>query len=302
MGEKKNLLERMAAKNLISPPNWLPGATKYLTIMGSTAYGVNRDDSDHDMYGFCIPRKEILFPHTSGYIPGFGTKPAGFDEFEQHHVFDPEAQGGKGREYDFKIMSIVKYFNLCMDGNPNMIDSIFTPERCIVISSPASNLLRENRRLFLSKKVWHTFRGYAYQQVRKMQTKEPEGTRLETVQKYGYDVKFAYHLVRLLDECHQILEEGDLDLTRSREHLKLIRDGCWTQEQVMQYFEDKSRVLESVYDKSMLPMIPDENAIKKVLTRCLEIEYTNVQDCVTEQGSEKEALKEIRDILDRYRI
>lgn len=263
--------------------------------MGSVAYGVNKDNSDFDVYGFAIPRKEIVFPHLQGYIPGFGTGPEKFEQFEQHHVNDRE----EGRVYDFNVMSIVKYIDLCMDCNPNMIDSLFTPERCVLISSPASLLVRDNRKLFLSKRSWHTFKGYAFQQLRKMQTKKPEGKRLEIVEKYGYDVKFAYHLVRLLNEVQQILEEGDLDLERSREELKAIREGLWTQERVIQHFEDRSRQLEEVYHKSTIPIKPDEGKIKRVLLDCLEMEYTSLEECVATPDDRELALRDIRAIIER---
>jgi hypothetical protein len=59
-------------KKYISPPAWLPNNMCYEVIMGSRAYGVNKaDDSDYDMYGFCIPPKHIVFPHLAGNIWGF---------------------------------------------------------------------------------------------------------------------------------------------------------------------------------------------------------------------------------------
>ena len=78
-----------------------------------------------------------------------------------------------------------------------------------------------------------------------MRTKKPEGKRIETIEKYGYDVKFAYHVVRLLDEVEQILTIGDLDITRDRERLKAIRSGEWEMERVEQHFENKERILEN---------------------------------------------------------
>lgn len=54
--------------------------------------------------------------------------------------------------------------------------------------------------------------------------------RINLIDKFGYDTKFAYNLVRLLNECEQILVEGDLDLERSKEMLKSIRKGEWSLE------------------------------------------------------------------------
>ena len=162
--------------------------------MGSQAYGVSIDDSDLDVYGFCIPPKDLVFPHLAGEIPGFGRQIQRFDQFQEHHVKDPN----KEVEYDFTIYSIVKYFQLCMENNPNMIDSLFTPRNCVIHSTAVSELVRENRRMFLHKGAWHKFKGYAYAQMAKIRTKTNANNekRAASIAAHGYDLKFAYHIVR----------------------------------------------------------------------------------------------------------
>ena len=39
--------------------------------------------------------------------------------------------------------------------------------------------------------------------MHKMRTKEPEGKRRAIIEEFGFDVKFAYHVVRLLNEVEQ---------------------------------------------------------------------------------------------------
>src|SRR5262249_43626964 len=142
-----NLIKHLTEHKLIRPPGWLPDNTMYLTIMGSTAYGVaDEDHSDFDVYGFCIPPKEIVFPHLAGHVWGFGRYKEGmpqshFQQFQQHHVLDPSAAAGKGRDYDLSIYNIVKYVQLCAECNPNMIDSLFTHETCVLHSTAAAQVL-----------------------------------------------------------------------------------------------------------------------------------------------------------------
>ena len=52
-----------------------------------------------------------------------------------------------------------------------------------------------------------------------------KSNREKDIVKHGYSTKFAYHIVRLLNEVEQILTEHDLDLERNREQLKSIRRG-----------------------------------------------------------------------------
>ena len=117
--------------------------THYEVIMGSFAYGVSSDMSDTDVYGFFVPPVELVFPHTAGFIRGFGKTPDYTDTYQKHHIMYRE------RSYDLSLYSIIKYFQLCMDNNPNMIDSLFVPSRCIVHMDDVGSIIRENRRLFL---------------------------------------------------------------------------------------------------------------------------------------------------------
>ena len=147
------LLQRLEKDKLIHPPRWLADNTSYMVIMGSQAYGVSTDSSDQDIYGFAIPPKEMVFPHLAGEIPGFGRQIQRFEVWQEHHVVDHSKQV----EHDFAVYSIVKYFQLCMENNPNMIDSLFVPQTCVIHSTQVGLMVRENRRMFLHKGAWHKF-------------------------------------------------------------------------------------------------------------------------------------------------
>ena len=265
------LLNNLSQKDLIHPPPFLLDNTHYLTLTGSVAYGCSSDTSDNDIYGFCIPPKDIIFPHLSGEIMGFGTESPRFWQWQEHHIEDKETR----KSYDFSIYSIVKFFQLCMDNNPNMLDCLFTPINCVLHISAVGNIVRDNRKAFLHKGCWHKFKGYAYSQLHKMSIKSPEkgSNRSKTIEKYGYDVKFAYHVVRLIDEVEQILETGDMDIQRAKEVLKAIRRGEWSQQKIIDYFEHKEKHLEELYEKSKLPYAADEAKIKEILLNCLENHY-----------------------------
>lgn len=171
-----SIFQSLQKKELLGPhPRFLETSIQYEVTMGSFAYGVSDDTSDMDIYGFCIPPKDYIFPHLRGEIRGFGKPGPSFDQFQRHHIYDPSARGGRGREYDLTMYSIIKYFRLCMENNPNMIDSLFVPRRCVLFSTQVGELVRENRYSFLHKGSWHKFKGYAFSQIHKMRTKNPIG-------------------------------------------------------------------------------------------------------------------------------
>ena len=113
-------------------------------------------------------------------------------------------------------------------------------------------------------------------------------------------MKFAYHVVRLLDEIEQIMVEQDLDLERNREQLKAIRRGEWTLDQIERHFEAKERALENTYATSTLRHSPDEAAIKELLMTCLEMHFGSIADAVRREPSVERLVREMEDVLARY--
>lgn len=291
-----SVVHKLNDRKLITPPKFLPNNTMYETITGSVAYGVSNDTSDMDIYGFCVPPKEMLFPHLLGEIDGFGTQKKKFEQYQEHHV------KCDNKEYDLTIFNIVKYFHLCMGCNPNMIDSLFTPRRCVLHTTAMAEHVRDNRDLFLSKKAWHTFKGYAYAQMSKIKkgANRSNPKRQESIDKYGYDVKFAYHVVRLMNEVEQILERQTLDLEEDREQLKSIRKGEWTLEHLTEYFENKEAVLERAQEKSTLRHEPDEKAIKQVLMECLEMHYGSLANVVENPDKYRTFYENCKTLMERF--
>lgn len=278
----------------VSPPPWLADNLCYETIMGSVAYAVSGDASDMDVYGICLPPKDLVFPHLSGEIPGFGRQVKRFHTWQEHHV------AALGKSWDFQVYGIVSFFQLAMENNPNIIDSLFTTRRCVLSCSQVGEYIREHRRDFLHKGAWHKFKGYAYSQMAKIRTKKAEGGRAELIKQYGYDVKFAYHVVRLLLEVEMILGEQDLDLERHAYQLRSIRRGDWELSRLESWAQDKERDLERLYADSTLPYAPDEQVIRGHLLHCLEAHYGSLASVISTRSNERRLLSQIADIVSGY--
>ena len=159
--------------------------------------------------------------------------------------------------------------------------------------------MRENRNLFLHKGSWHNFKGYAYSQLSKLEDRanKENPKRVQDIAVYGYDTKFAYHIVRLLLEVEQILTEYTLDLERNSSVLKAIRKGEWTLDRVKSFMYNKEIDLESVYNTSELRYKPDEQAIKALLMECLEMHYGKI---ATQLHSSSNLLFELKLLTEKY--
>lgn len=106
-------------RGLTKPPGFVVDGTQYITITGSISYGIATDDSDFDTVGSLHPVQGYSLPASVWQI----------QRFEVWEHLDADALGGRGRTYDFNVYSIVKFFQLAMDNNPNMLDALFHAAR-----------------------------------------------------------------------------------------------------------------------------------------------------------------------------
>lgn len=291
-----SIVQQLIKQKLINPPKYVHDNMCYEVFMGSMAYGLSENNSDVDIYGFCIPLKEEIFPHLNGYIEGFGKKLNRFEQFQQHHV------QYNAKEYDMSIYSIVKYFNLCLENNPNMLDSLFVPSECIIYCTSIGKMVRDNRHIFLHKGSYHKLVAYAFSQLHKMKSREPVGKRKDLIEKMGFDTKYAYHLVRLSNEAEQILKDHDLDLRKGNEYLKAIRRGEVKEQDIYDWFSEKEKYLLKLYHESTLREYPDEAKVKQLLLDCLEHHYGSLEKCIYVEKDLEKPLREIKAILEKYNV
>lgn len=291
------IIQRLKQQGVIHPPEWFDETScHYVTIMGSEAYAVSSGSSDVDLYAFAVPPRDLVFPERYGdQITGFGNQVNPFSTWQQHHIKSLDNQ----KDYDVSIYSIVSYFQLVMEANPNMTDSLFTPQRCVMHMSHLAEHVIRNRRAFLSKQAWHKYRGYAFSQLKKIRsgTNASNEQRAADIEAYGYSLKFAYHVPRLLSEVEQILIEHDLDLERNSELLKSIRRGEWTLERLEAWTEKKLMALEDTFAKSDLRIKPDEKVLKELLMQCLEQHYGKIERVQKEQSL---LLDDLKLLLEKY--
>jgi predicted nucleotidyltransferase len=120
--------------------------TIFECIIGSRAYGTHTPESDFDKSGVMIPGKEYHY---------------GLKRFDQFQGYPGE---------DKTIYNFQKAVKLITENNPNMLDLLCIPERCVLKMTPYWQEIMDNAELFISKKCKFTFSGYGISQINRLRT------------------------------------------------------------------------------------------------------------------------------------
>ena len=242
-----------------------PDELIFLAFRGSIAHGTYIPKEDPNS----IDDKDIIGVYIKAltHYLGFGGK----EHKEKFHgVWDAVS-------YEFR-----KLCGLLLKSNPNVLSLLFLNEKMVIKSSAIWEQFLKQKDLFISKDAYYSFSGYAKGQLHRMTHMQFEGymgpKRRRIVEKYGYDVKNASHLIRLLKMGIEYLDTGILNVDRTNidaEEIIAIKTGKWKLEDVKKYSEDLFEKSKQAYDKSTLPIRPDRKAIELWLVKIL-MDYHNV--------------------------
>ncbi|MGI0059228.1 MAG: hypothetical protein ACREBJ_05615, partial [Nitrosotalea sp.] len=125
------------------------------------------------------------------------------------------------------------------------------------------HLMQLERQYAGAKREWDQYQNWK-------KTRNPARAVLE--EKYGYDTKNAYHLVRLIRMCREILTTGKVLVKRlDREELLTIRNGAWSYEQLIEFAEREDLALNELYNSTtVLPRTPDKEKLDQLCIRLVE--------------------------------
>lgn len=331
-----NLLNKLVKKGVLNLDQHYINNNIYTVLIGSQMYGASMGDnnSDHDIVSVFIPRQVDAFPHLNGKIFGYDFPS---DESRKkketkviHHIHD----NSEGKEYDFSFHSIIKFMYLLQNSNPNILESIFVSQDCILHNTEIGQRFIDNRHKFLSRKCYASFRGYAYRNMSRyvnvqipktveeakavlpqditfdkvldlddvpdiFHKMKEESNRNKYFFDYGYDVKGAYHVVRLLLQCEQILKDNDLRLRENSELLKSIRRGEWSKEKLTKFADEKLIALEKLFQETKIIKEPDSVFCKNLLVTALEHHYGSIDKLVSsyKENQDTQTLTQIAELL-----
>lgn len=225
-------------------------------INGSKLYGTNVDTSDDDFQAIFVE------PRTSVF---------GVGKVETVQLRDkPEGVRSEAGDVDCTSYSLRHFCKLAADGNPSVLTLLFAPSSAVISKRYEAQWLFDNATLFSSKNAGPRFRGYMYSQKQRL-LGERGGhmpSRPELVEEYGYDTKYANHVVRLGLQGIEFMSTGRMTLPMDPADVSLlisIRNGGVGFDDAVAMMEELEERLRVACDDSPLPDEPNWDEIARHL-------------------------------------
>jgi predicted nucleotidyltransferase len=227
--------------------------------VGSTLHGLHiPGHDDKDEVGVCIESLESV---------------VGFSEFEQYIYRTASERTGKHDapsapgDLDLTIFSLRKFLRLAMQGNPQMIQCLFVPEELCVIRTPRGKELQELAPLIVSRQAGKRYLGYLESQRQRLlgERGQKKVNRPELEAKYGYDTKYAMHILRLAFQGVELLNTGKLSLPMpeaQRAFVYAVRCGEVPIQEALTKAGDLEREIKDLLDSSLIQEDPARDLIE----------------------------------------
>jgi uncharacterized protein len=222
-------------------------------LAGSGVHGLAIDgQDDRDELGICIEPPEFVI---------------GLQTFSQY-IFRSQPEGhrsGPG-DLDYSCYSLRKYMRLALAGNPTILLPLFVPEEHLITRTDLGRELRALKPVILSRQAGHRFAGYLEAQRRSLLSHDGKGrdvTRPELVERYGFDAKYAAHMVRLGLQGRELMTTGSITLPVPepwRTWLRDLRAGKHTMAETLEHAKNLELAIMLRMGTSPLPEKPDFEA------------------------------------------
>lgn len=237
-------------------------------VNGSKLYGTDVETSDEDFQAVFIE------PVNSVYMGG---------KMETIQLRDkPEGVRSEAGDVDCSSYSLRHFAKLTAQGNPSVLTLLSAPDSAVVSETDLGAALRTPamQQKFASKKAAPRFRGYMFRQKERMlgirNGHVPK--RPELVEKYGFDTKYANHVLRLGIQGCEFLRRGYMTLPMNEDDVNLllrVRGGEYSFERTVELIEAVERDLERAIEACKLPDDPDYDAISAFLREAHEEHWSS---------------------------
>lgn len=230
-------------------------------VVGSTAHGVNVSDSieDSDEIGVAVePFEEFV----------------GFQEFEQliyrSAAVREQRQDARSKagDLDLFVYSLKKYLRLALKGNPTILALLFVPKSSLIVSTELGEELQGLAPSLISRKAGIAFLGYLQAQKQRLlgERGQKDVKRPELEEAYGFDTKYAMHMLRLGLQGVELMTTGRISLPLpepERSWLRGVRTGKVELQECLTRAGELEKELKDLLEISPLQSDPDSKKVEK---------------------------------------
>ena len=227
--------------------------------VGSTVHGTNvSDTADIDEMAIAIePMRYVI----------------GLQHWESAVIrTQPDGVRSQPGDQDLTVHSLRKFCKLAIKGNPSLLIALFVPHEAVSERNEIGRDLQRNRQMFLSKDAGDTFIHYMHSQRNRMTGESGSrhgAPRPELIEKYGFDTKYAGHIVRLGLQGIELMETGHMSLPMQkahREEVVAVRTGQVPFDDVVLRAGVLELKLRQAVDNTRLPEHADVEAVDRFLS------------------------------------
>lgn len=230
--------------------------------VGSTVHGLGvAGTDDRDELGVCIEPPEYVI---------------GLRHFEQYvHRSQPQGVRSQAGDLDLTIYGLRKFASLALKGNPSILLLFNVPdEKCMVLEDLGREL-RDLAWAFASRKAGAAFLGYMQQQRQRLMGERGQMSvkRPELIERYGYDTKYAGHIVRLGFQGIDYMRTGSFPIPMpddQRNYILSVRTGKVDENAVLTFAGELEHELKAEIDGTLLPDKPNYAAVNAFLISAYE--------------------------------
>lgn len=219
-------------------------------VVGSTLHGVAVADGmeDLDLMAVAVEDRSDFIGFEPCEVWVERTKPVGV-----------RSEAG---DVDRTVYGLRKYLSLALRGNPSILLALFAPPERVRVCTAVGSQLQALAPAIVSRAVYAPFRGYMVQQRQRLigERGQKNVTRPELVARYGYDTKYAGHIIRLGLQGIELLSMGRLTLplpAAERALVLAVRRGEHSLDDVLKLAHDLESRLTAAWAVSPLPDEPD---------------------------------------------
>lgn len=223
------------------------------SVVGSGVHGIAIEGTDdHDEMG--------VFIEPPDYVIGVRKS---FDQYVSRT--QPEGVRSGPGDIDLTVYSLRKYMRLALAGNPTILLPLYAPSTALSVFTVRGWQLRKLAPQIVSRQVGRRFLGYLDQQHERMlgggkQNRVPK--RPELVERFGFDVKYASHALRLSLQGIELMETGRLSLPMRENERVLcvqVKSGQVAAEDVHDLIRRNRERLAVLVDRDDSPLPPAPN-------------------------------------------